>query len=129
MRAPVVYCDEPDDEDFADEAGEVSDFYQEESKLFAYFLQANRYAGRSRGLCIGFDEETGAILLACKALCSVLTEDRLQRLIYSLFRIVLQMRVDLFPDEVDPEVAQLVVADKRETLSLMQLSDFMRNRP
>ena len=127
LRAPVVFPDELESEDFRSETGEDSGFYQEETGHLRYFLEANRYGGVSRGLCVCFDSELEAITLAGRALYTALTENGLQQLIYSLFLIVLKQRLELFPDEVDPAVAQLVTG-AQVTGSLSQLGKFLEGR-
>ena len=127
LRALIVYPDELESEDFRSDSGEDSGFYQEEIGRLNYFLKANRYAGASRGLCVCFDPELEAITLACKALYSALTENGLQQLIYSMFMIVLKQRLELYPDEVDPDVAQLP-AGTHGPGSLSRLGEFLEGR-
>ena len=49
LRAPIVYPDELESEDFRSESGEDAEFYQEQIGHLRYFLEANRYGGVSRG--------------------------------------------------------------------------------
>ena len=127
LRAPIVYPDELESEDFRSETGEDSGFYQEETGHLRYFLEANRYGGASRGQCVCFDPELEAVTLVCRVLYPALTENGLQQLIYSLFMIVLKQRLELFPDEVDQGVAQLV-AGSQNPGSLSQLGNFLEGR-
>ena len=127
LRVPILYPDELENEDIRSETEEDTDFYQEEVTRFDYFLHANRYAGNSRGLCVCLDPELDAISLNCKALLAVLTENGLQQLIYSMFMIVLKQRIDLFPDEVAPALAQLVSGNS-VPLSLDELSHLVKGR-
>ncbi len=107
LVAPIVFCDELESEDFRTDVTGETDFYQEEADHFSYFLAANRCAGASRGLCVSHDQFSNAVLLNCKALYAALTPARLQALIRSLFGVVMAMRLQRFPDEVDPALAQL----------------------
>jgi len=107
LVAPIIYCDELESEDFRTDVTDAADFYREEADHFSYFLAANRCAGASRGLCVSHDQDSNAVLLNCKALYAVLTPARLRALIRSLFGVVVAMRLERFPDEVDPELAQL----------------------
>ena len=107
LVAPVMFCDELDSEDFRTEVTDDAEFYQEEAARFSYFLEANRCAGASRGMSLSLHEESNAICLNCKAYYSVLTADSLRRLVQALLRVAVPLRMELFPDEVDPELAQL----------------------
>ena len=112
LHAPVFYLDEMETEDIRSETAEEVDFYQEEIDRLSHFLEANRYGGASRGMSFCLDAESGALLLSCKALCAALTPNGLQQLVRSLFMLVLKQRVDLFPGEVDPDLARLCADDK-----------------
>lgn len=106
LVAPVVFCDELESEDFDTEVTDDTEFYLQEAARFSYFLEANRCAGASRGLSVSLHRELDAVALNCKAFYSVLTAGRLHGLIKALFRVALALRVELYPDEVDPELAQ-----------------------
>ncbi|MCY4363361.1 MAG: hypothetical protein OXE42_14490 [Gammaproteobacteria bacterium] len=112
LQTPVFYLDELETEDVRSETAEEVDFYQEEIGQLSHFLEANRYGGASRGMSFCLDAESGAVLLSCKALCAALTPNGLQQLVHSLFMLALKQRVELFPDEVDPELARLCADDK-----------------
>ena len=127
LRAPIVWPDELESEDIRSEISEDADFYREEIEQFSYFLEANRYAGPGRGSSACFDRDLEAITLSSRVLGTALTENGLEQMIYSLFMAVLKLRLELFPAEVDPDVAELVMSHPRFD-SLGQLGDFMRNR-
>ena len=107
LVVPVMFCDELDSEDFRTEVTDDAEFYQEEAARFSYFLEANRCAGASRGMSLSLHEESNAISLNCKGYYSVLTEHSVRGLVHSLLRVAVALRMELFPDEVDPELAQL----------------------
>lgn len=107
LVAPIVFCDEPESEDFRAEVTDDTEFYREEAACFSYFLEANRCAGSSRGLSVSLHRDMNAVALNCRALYAVLTAGRLHGLIRVMLRVVVTMRVELYPDEVDPELAQL----------------------
>ena len=108
LSSPVVYIDSLESEDILNESGESDRFYLENIEHLNYFLSCNAYGGASRGATVCLDAQHQAVSINSHLLNHDLNMPALKEQMLMLLKIVIEMRVHCYPDEVEDSLKLLL---------------------